>query len=208
MVFYHIEERPDKTGIIHCEHLCDVFFTVWEDLRADSFYSRAIGDGVGRRKRYRTVVFQSFRHAGSILRFYTDDLDFRIEHFRQSRDAGHQTATADRHQDVIDSRKFLDDFHSNGPLPCRYVKIIEGMDECEVTFIGKFHGVFIGVIVYVPVEYDLCTVAFRAVHLDQRCSGRHDDGRLASEFFRSICYPLCVVSGRCSNKSVRALLLV
>ena len=33
MVFYHIEECPDKTGIIHCEHLCDVFFAVWQSRK-------------------------------------------------------------------------------------------------------------------------------------------------------------------------------
>ena len=64
VVFHHIEERPDETGIVHCEHLCDVFFAVREDLRADPFYGRSVCDGVGRWQCDRSVVFQCLRHAG------------------------------------------------------------------------------------------------------------------------------------------------
>ena len=102
--------------------------------------------------------FQRCLHAGSPLRFHADYLDIIAQHLGQSRDAGCQTASADRDQNIIYQRQILDNLHGNRTLPGSDTQIVEGMDHCIPLFPCKLLSLLAGLIVNISIQDDLSSV--------------------------------------------------
>ena len=95
------------------------------------------------------AFLQGSFHAGSAFRLHTDNFDLRIQKFCQSGNAGSQSASSDRNQDIIHQRKLFYDLHSNGSLTGGNRQIVEGMDEGQAFFCLQLLCVLAGIIVNV-----------------------------------------------------------
>ena len=80
------------------------------------------------------------------------------------------------------------------------------MDKGISLFLRKLQRVSTCLVIDISVQYYLSAVSLCAVYLDQRCSGRHHDYRLAAIAFCRISDTLRMVSGGCRNQSPASLL--
>ena len=68
------------------------------------------------------------------------------------------------------------------------------MNEGKSLLLCKLECIITSLIIYIAVEYNLCTIALSAVNLHKRCCDRHYDNCADSVELRCISYALCMVS--------------
>ena len=113
MVFNHIKESNDKFVIFDSDDLIEIFLYVGEDLVTWFLHCSAVSDGANVRKLYYMASFKRGFHACCTFGLNSDNLDPRVEHFRQSGNARCESAASDWHQDSVYKGKLLHDFHGD-----------------------------------------------------------------------------------------------
>ena len=200
MILHHVKKSPDQFVILHQKYIIHIFLHIRQYLISYSFYRCAVCD------RICTVKFHHFSrmkrrgHACNLRRFHTDHLDLGIQHLCKCSYAGDQAAAPHRHKDIVNRRKFLDDFHGDRALAGRHIQIIKRMNECIAFLLSQLTCISIGIIINVTVEDNFRTVAFCPVHLYQRRNCRHNDHSLTAEFLGSKCHALGMISCRSSDQ--------
>ena len=201
MVLNHIQKSSDQFIVFYCKHLIQILLHIWEDLISNTFYSSTVCNRISAVQGYRTAVFQCCRHACRGCRFHTDYLDLRIQHFGKCRYSGHQTASADRHQDVVYRRQFLYDLHCDGSLSRGHVQVIKRMDKGTAFFFRQFQCVGTCIIINIAVQNHVSAVALCAVDFDKRRNCRHNNSSLTSKLLGGKSHALGMVSCRSSHQT-------
>ena len=207
MILNHIEEGYDQLIVTHGNDLINILLDVWEDVCSRCLYRSTIGNRVDGRKRCHLTALQGCLHTSCALRLHTNHTDFRIQQLCKGGNAGRQSASSDRYEDVIDKRKLLYDLHRDRSLSGRHCRIIKRMNKCIAMLLGQLICVLTRLVIYVAMQYNFRAVALRAVHFHQRRRFRHDDDSLASICLCRISYALRMVTGRSGDQSLCALLL-
>ena len=81
------------------------------------------------------------------------------------------------------------------------------MDKGISILLCKLQSMLTGFVIYITVKNNLCSERLRAVHLDQRCGGRHYNDSLAAIGFCCIGNTLCMIAGRRRDQTLCAFFL-
>ena len=124
-------------------------------------------------------------------------LILRIQIFRVERDAGDESAAADRHEDRVDlAARLPQDLHRDGALPRDHVRIVEGMHERQIALAHDGLRVLVRAVVFVAVQHHFATEIAHRAHLDVRRGLRHHDDRGNAAALRRQRHALRVIAGR------------
>ena len=168
---------------------------------------RAVCDRVDGGKGRDLAVFKALCQAGCALWLDADYLNLGIEHLCEGGHAGRKTAAAHGDEDHVDEGQLLVDLHGDRALAGRNAGIIEGVDEGIAVLPGKLERLVAGLVIDITVEHHFGAEGLRAVHLDERCRGRHDDDGLYAVGLCRIGNALRVVAGRCGDETLLPLLI-
>ena len=114
VILYHIEEGNDQFGILHGDDIIHIFLDVREQLIARTLYRRTVRNGVyavgsvSTWPAFKDSCMQ-FAPAGST----PITLIFGFKQLCQGGNAGAESASSDRDQDIIYGRELLNDLHGN-----------------------------------------------------------------------------------------------
>src|ERR1051326_1024313 len=79
-------------------------------------------------------LIETFPHHGRPRRLDAEDAHIGALLLDGRRDAGNQSATADRDDHVVHAVELLEDLETDGALPCNDRRIVERMNERQRTF--------------------------------------------------------------------------
>ena len=196
VAFDHVQKRHDQLGVVDGDDVVEVLLQIREGLVAGLEHRGAVGDGARVRQLHHMPGLDGRLHAGRALRLHADHLDVRVQQLGQGGHAGGKPAAADGHQDVVHQRQLLDDLHGDGALAGGDAQVVERVDERVAVFLGQLHGVLIGLVVNVAVQNHLGAEVLRALDLDERRGGGHDDGGLHAVALGGVGDALRMVAGR------------
>ena len=207
VVLHHVEERHDELLVFDRDDPVEVSLEIGEDLVARLLHGGAVGDGAHMRQFHDMPRLERGLHACGPRRFYADHLYVRIQKLGHGRYSRGEPAAADGHQDVVDKRQLLHDFHRDGALAGRDAQVVEGVHEGELALLGQLERAGVGLVVHVACEHDLSSERFGALHLDigGRCG--HDDGGGHAVALRRVGHALRVVAGRRGDEAALALVV-
>ena len=140
---------------------------------ARRFHGDALGDRL--RPEHRRQVADGVMHGGIERGLDADHLDVRLERLGRRRDARHDAAAADRHDDDVEVGRIGHEFEADGALSGDDPGVVIGMDEGEVLAPGEIAREYGGGV-------DACRPRSRparrsagALDLVERRPLRHDD---------------------------------
>ena len=113
------------------DDIIQILLQIRENLVARRLYCSTVGNGADGRKcghllcLLAGIACMQFSSCG----LHADNLDIGIQKLRQGGNAGGQSASSDRHQNVVHQRKLLYNLHGNGSLAGGNRQIVEGMDK-------------------------------------------------------------------------------
>ena len=207
VILHHIQECHDEFIILHRDDVIQIFLDIRENLASRCLDRCAVRNGVDLRQRRYFSCRKGSLHTVCARRLHADDLDLRIQKLRQCGHAGCQSAPSDRNQNILHQRKLLKDLHGDRSLSGCNGQIVERMDKSISLLVRKLVRFLARLVVDVSVKHDFRTVTLGAVHLDERCRGRHDDDCLAAVALCCVCHTLRVVSRRCRDQPLCTLLI-
>ena len=156
------------------------------------------------RELYHVARFKRCLHAGCAFGLYADNLDAGVQHLCQRGNTRCKAAASDGNQNRVNKRKLLHDFHGDGALASRNDRVVERMDEGEAALFGNIQGVFVGLIVHIAGKDYLGTLFLRALYLDKRGGGGHNDGGVHAVLAGSVGNALGMVACRSGDKAALA----
>ena len=201
MIFDHVKEGLNEIFVRHSDDAVQILLEVGENNRARCFDRCTVRNRTDRRKRNNLAGLKGGRQAGCTLGLDADNLAVGAQKFDERGNAGCQSAAAHRNENVIDERKFLDDFHRDCALPGRDSGIIERRNIGVALFFGELVRVLARFIKNITVQNNLGPERFSAVYFDQRRGRRHDDDCLCLEAGRGVRDALRVVARRGGNQA-------
>ena len=207
MVLHHVQEGHDDLFVVNGDDTVEVLLDVGEDLVARLKHGGAVGDGVRAGQLHHVAGFKRGFHASGAGGLHADDLDVRVQQLGQRGHARGQSAAADGHQDVVDQRQLLHDFHGDGALARGNAQVVERVDERVAVFFGQLQCVLVGLVVDVAGQHHVGAERLRALNFDERRGGGHDDGGLHAVMARGVGDALRVVAGRCGDEAAVTLLV-
>ena len=207
VIFDHVEEGGDELVVFDGDDIVEVLLNVRENLVAWLQHGGAVGDGVRARQLHHMASFQGSLHARCVSGLDANDLDMRVQQLGQRRYARGQSAATDGNQNVVNERQLFHDFHGNGALARGNCGVVEGMDEGVTVFFGQLHSVFAGFVVHVAVQNGGAAIVLRALDLNERGCGGHDDGCLGAITACGKSNALRMVARRSGNKATLALFI-
>ena len=137
-------------------------------------------------------------HGRRVHGFHADHLDFGTDLFDVGRDSRDKTASADRDENSVDRSGMLpENFHTDSALSGDDVRVVEGMNKRQMTFLFQCQGVFTGVGKRFTEQNDfhiVATVCLDRFDFYRRRRSRHGDHGFASQSFGSQCHALGVIA--------------
>ena len=104
-----------------------------------------------------------------------------MQHFDRRRNAGSQSAAADRHDNGVHIRQIIHDFQADCSLSRDDHRVVKRMDKRRAGFLLNAACLGIRIVIYAAVKHDVRAQLARRLHLGKRCARRHDDGRRHAE---------------------------
>ena len=140
---------------------------------------------------------QRLAHGVGFDRLHPDNFDLGANLFDVGRDAGDQTAAADRNEDrVQDAAMLFQYFLPNRALAGNDGRVVERVHKYMPTAVAYLDRKFVGLIKAVADQLNPCAPAFNRLELDRRGRHRHHHNRGAAESMRAHRDALGVVAGR------------
>ena len=201
MILYHVKKCADQFIIFYKKNVVYIFLNKGQNFISYSFHGRSVRDRIGAFKLYDFACRKRRFHTCRLCRFYSDYFYFRIQHLSQRRNAGNKSASSDRNKNVINSRKFLNDFHCDRSLACCYIYVIKRMYKRISLFFCQLTRIGISIVIDISVQDHFRAVALCTVHFYKRCNRRHNDNCFTAKFFCGKGNALSVISRRCRDQS-------
>ncbi len=156
------------------------------------------GRSVGRR----AGLPEGVEHPRVALGLDADDVGSRRSLLHRDRDAGDQPAAADRHDDDVGLREYVEELESDGSLAGDDPRVVERGHQRRTGLLGDRLRVPERRVVVVALELDVRAVVRGVRHLRERRVGRHHDRRRDVEQLGVVGDALRVVPGRRGDHAV------
>ncbi len=143
---------------------------------------------------------------GDVFRFDRDDFCLRPQSFDRERNAGDQTAAANRNNHSIDDLDLLDDLDSHRSLAGDDRGIVIAIDVSETFFGGELMGMRFRFGKIFSVQNDVGAECLAITYFNERRVFRHHDRGRNAEQFSLISERLRVITGRSGDDA--AFLLI
>ena len=137
------------------------------------------------------------------LRLNPNDFDTRIDLLGIKADSGKQSASPGRYDDHIHIGQIMTDLIGDCSLTGYDILIIKGMNKGCPFFLLQTKRFLIALIIIIPCQHHIGTIALGCQHLGDRCALRHHDGRMHAQLACGIADALCMVAGTAGNNLAR-----
>ena len=141
----------------------------------------AVRNGLRRVQRNDMSRIHGRLHARRTGCLHADNLHIRMQHFDRRRNAGSQSAAANRHDNSVYIRQIIHDFQTDRSLSRDDHRVVKRMDKRRAGFLLNAACLGIRIVIYAAVKHDVRAQLARRLHLGKRCARRHNDGRRHAE---------------------------
>src|SRR5210317_1084074 len=137
-IFVGILDR--RTHLIgrYQNHVIDQILDHRPGIYPNLLYSDAVGENTHLFQFHPSPRLARLIETGCIVRFDTDNPDFRLDRLDKSGDTRNQATATNGHENRIDMAWVLaNNFMRDSALTRHHVEIVEGMDKCKALLLGE-----------------------------------------------------------------------